>query len=260
MELKEVLGARRSIRYFDSERPVEREKVQKVLEAMRIASCAVNAHWLRCVVVDRHEIPSDTMEALKTPVSGLVQEMAPVHLYCYCDLGVVNRVKGQRLKQLVDAGALNPSHGWSHGFVDEVVYPQILQPMTQSEAYPVAAAFDCGGAGTQGLLVAVDEGLGACWTAFNGEVAKDLLKIPDDWIPLFVLNLGYPLESPDAGGQRPRPDFETLYFEGTTETPFERDQAVVDELTRDRLLQAPAPLEGRKQEVRELARKLGLPE
>ena len=128
MELKEVLGTRRSIRYFDSDRPVEREKIQKVLEAMRIASCAVNAHWLRCVVVNRHDIPAETMEALKTPVSGLVQEMAPVHLYCYLDLGVVTRTKGERLKQLVDAGALNPSHGWSHQFVDEVVYPQILEP------------------------------------------------------------------------------------------------------------------------------------
>ena len=91
-------------------------------------------------------------------------------------------------------------------------------------------------------------------------MAKDLLKIPDDWIPLYVLNLGYPLESPDAGGQRPRPDFDTLYFEGTTETPFRRDPAVVEELTRDRFFQEPAPLPGRKQEVRELARKLGLPE
>ena len=46
MELKQALGVRRSIRYFDSERPVEREKIQKIVEA---ASCAVNAHWLRCV-------------------------------------------------------------------------------------------------------------------------------------------------------------------------------------------------------------------
>lgn len=260
MELKEVLGSRRSIRYFDAERPVEREKVQKILEAMRIASCAVNAHWLRAVVVNRHDIPAETMEALKTPVSGLVQEMAPVHIYCYCDTGIVNRIKGERLKQLVDAGALNPSHGWSHQFVDEVVYPQILEPMTKGPGYPIAAAFDCGGAGTQGLLVAVEEGLGVCWTAFVAEPAKELLGIPDDWIPLYVLNVGYPLESPDAGGQRPRPDFETLYFEGNANTPFRRDPAVVAELEAAHMLQAPAPLPGRKEEVRRLSRELGLPE
>jgi len=59
VELKEVLGIRPSIRYFDPDQPVEREKIQKILEAMRIASCAVNAHWLRAVVVNRAEIPAD---------------------------------------------------------------------------------------------------------------------------------------------------------------------------------------------------------
>ncbi len=259
MEYKEVIGSRRSIRFFDTERPVEREKIQKILEAMRIASCAVNAHWLRAVVVNRQDIPEETMEALKTPVSGLVQELAPVHIYCYLDTGIVNRIKGSRLKELVDVGALAPTHGWSHKFVDEFVYPQILEPMTRSEAYPVGAAFDCGGAGTQGLLMAVDEGLGVCWTTFNGEVAKDLLKVPDDWIPLMVMNVGYPAESPDAGGQRPRPEFDSLYFEGTAETPFKRDPDVVAQLERDRMFQAPAPREGRMDEIRELAHKLGLP-
>ncbi len=122
------------------------------------------------------------------------------------------------------------------------------------------AAFDCGGAGTQGLLVAVDEGLGACWTAFNPVVAKQLLEIPDDWIPLYVLNLGYPLESPDAGGQRPRPPFEELYFEGKFGQPFRRDPKVVEELQRETLFTEAAPTAGRMQELRELARKLGLPE
>jgi nitroreductase len=33
MEFKEVIGRRRSIRYFQPWRPVEREKVQSILEA-----------------------------------------------------------------------------------------------------------------------------------------------------------------------------------------------------------------------------------
>ena len=47
MDFKEVIGYRRSIRYFDPDREVEREKIQKILEAMRIAAgtqpCA--RHW-----------------------------------------------------------------------------------------------------------------------------------------------------------------------------------------------------------------------
>jgi nitroreductase len=262
MELKEVLGIRRSIRFFDPERPVEREKIQKILEAMRIASCAVNAHWLRAVVVNRADIPPDTMEALKMPVAGLVQELAPVHIYCYLDPTIVNRIQGARLKELVDVGALAPTHGWSHKFVDEFVYPQVLKPLTENPAYPIAAAFDCGGAGTQGLLVAFDEGLGACWTAFAPEPAKDMMKIPDEWIPLYVMNVGYPLESREAGGQRPRPEFETLYFEGTANEPFARDETVVKDLEKEKMFTDPAKPGNpeRMKEIREMARKLGLPE
>ncbi len=260
MEFKQVLGLRRSIRYFDSDRPVEREKIQKILEAMRIASCAVNAHWLHAVVINRSEIPDETMEALKVPVAGLVQELAPVHIYCYLDTAVVTENQGKRLRELVDVGALNPTHGWSHKFVDEFVYPQLLEPMTKNPGYPIAAAFDCGGAATQGLLVAVEEGLGVCWTAFNPAPAKELLEVPDAWIPLYVMNVGYALESREAGGQRPRPPFEELYFEGKVGQPFRRDQDVVEELRREGLIQAPAPLPDRQAEIRELARKLGLPE
>jgi len=62
MEFAQVLGIRRSIRYFDPDRPVEREKIQKILEAMRIASCAMNTHWLRAIVVYRDELPEETFE------------------------------------------------------------------------------------------------------------------------------------------------------------------------------------------------------
>jgi hypothetical protein len=46
-------------------------------------------------------------------------------------------------------GALNATHGWSHKFVDELVYPQLLKPLTESPYYPVLAAFDCGVAACQ---------------------------------------------------------------------------------------------------------------
>ena len=79
-------------------------------------------------------------------------------------------------------------------------------------------------------------------------------------MPHYVMVVGYPLESREAGGQRPRPPFEELYFEGRVGNPFRRDKAVVKKLQESGMLQTPAPLPGRKQEVRELTRKLGLPE
>jgi nitroreductase len=260
MEFTEVIGIRRSIRFFDPERPVERSKIQKILEAMRLGSCAMNAQWLRAIVVYRDELAAEDFEKLKLPVAGVIMELAPVHIYCYGDLSVIGKDRGGKPKELIDVGALAPSHGWTHRFVDEFVWPQLLEPMSKSAAYPVAMAFDNGGCATQGLLMAYNEGLGACWTAFNTEVAKELFGVPDDWVPHYLLNLGYPLESREAGGQRPRPPFEELYFEGRVGNPFQRDEAVVQELKQQKMIQAPAPLANRKQELRDLAQKLGLPE
>ncbi len=260
MEFTEVIGIRRSIRFFDPDRPVEREKIQKILEAMRLGSCAMNAHWLRAIVVHRSELDAETFEKLKLPVAGVVMELAPVQIYCYGDLSVIARDHGKQPKLLIDAGALAPSHGWTHRFVDDFVWPQVLEPLSKNPGYPVAMAFDNGGCATQGLLMAFEEGLGACWTAFNTEVAKEAFGVPDHWVPHYVMNLGYPLESRDAGGQRPRPPFEELYFEGRVGKPFRRDQAVVQELERRNMIQPPAPLPGRTEELRQLARQLGLPE
>ena len=261
MEFKEVVGRRRSIRFFQPWRPVEREKIQTILEAARLASCAVNAQWLRAVVVEREKLPRETLDTLKTPVSATNLELAPVHVYFYADLGAVPRSRGAALKQLVDVGALTPSHGWSHKFVEEFVWPQILEPMTKSPTQAsVGAATDCGVAICQALLCAFDEGLGACLSAFNPGVAKQAFGVPDDWLPIYVMLLGYPSESWEAGGQRPRPPFEELYFEGKYGTPFKRDEKVVERLRAAKMIQAPAPLPWRMEEVRALARMFGLPE
>ena len=169
MEFKQVIGDRRSIRFFDPDKPVPRDKIQKMLEAARLASCAVNAQWARAVVGFRDDLTEDQLNRLKTPVAGLNTEMAPVHIHFFLDAGVVQRNEGRPLKELVDVGALAPTHGWSHKFVDEFVYPQILKPMTMAETiYHRTAAFDVGVAVCQALLTGVDEGLGVGLVTLNG--------------------------------------------------------------------------------------------
>jgi nitroreductase len=261
VEFKQVVGRRRSIRFFEPDKPVEREKIQTILEAARLSSCAVNAQWLRAIVVERAKLPRETLDMLKTPVSANNLEFAPVHIYFYGDRSVVPRTRGSTLKQLVDVGALAPSHGWSHKFVDEFVFPQILEPSSRSpEMASIGIAIDCGVAMNQALLTAFDEGLGACLSAFNPGIAKQAFEVPDDWLPLYVMLIGYPAESWEAGGQRPRPPFEELYFEGKHGTPFKRDEKVVEALKKAEMIQTPAPLPGRKEELRELAKRFGLPE
>jgi nitroreductase len=261
MEFKEVIGRRRTIRFFDPDKPVEREKIQVMLEAARLASCAVNAHWLKAVVSERDKIPKDKLDKLKTPVADIALDLAPVHIYFFVDLGVVNRMKGTRLKELVDVGALPPTHGWSHRFVDELVYPQILKPLTEAPAYVAAAAADAGMAACQALLAGVDEGLGVAMNTPNPEIIQSVFEVPQDWMSLWVLLVGYPAESWEAGGQRPRPPFEEQYFEGRYGVPFKRDEAVVEKLKAAKMIQRPAmPNDAaRKAEIKALAERLGLP-
>ena len=129
MELKQVMGNRRSIRYFEPDKPVEREKIQVMLEAMNRSSRAVNADFVKGVVAYRDELDPEVVEQLKTPTTTADIDLAPVHIFFYLDLNYVDGAR-QRLKELVDVGALNPSHGWSHAYVDEVVWATVLKPMS----------------------------------------------------------------------------------------------------------------------------------
>jgi nitroreductase len=262
MEFKEVVGRRRTIRYFQAWRAVEREKIQIMLEAARLASCAVNATFLKAIVVFRDQLDRNTLDALKTPVSGLNIELAPVHIYTYVDMGAYAGAQA-RLKKLVDVGALNATHGWSHKFVDEFVWPNILKPLAQGAeqaSIAAAAASDAGLAICQAMLAAVDEGLGVCLSAFVHEPIAKILNPPKEWLPLWVLLVGYPAESWEAGGQRPRPPLEEQFYEGKYGNGFKADPKVTAGLKAAKMIQAPAPLPWRKEEIKALARMFGLPE
>jgi hypothetical protein len=133
--------------------------------------------------------------------------------------------------------------------------------MTGGPGYPVASTMDVGVAICQALLTGVDEGLGVGLVTLNGAVLREVFKIPDEWIPLSTILVGYPAESWNAGGQRPRPPFEELYFEGEYGKPFKRDPKVVEELKREKMIQEPAKPNDpeRIAEIKRLAEKYGLP-
>ena len=78
---------------------------------------------------------------------------------------------------------------------------------------------------------------------------RKIFKLPDSAHLLVLMTVGYPLESREAGGQRPKLPFEQLYFVNEHGNPFERDLRVVEELKRDGMIQASAPLEYRQKEL-----------
>jgi hypothetical protein len=120
---------------------------------------------------------------------------------------------------------------------------------------------DCGQGIAQATLVAIDEGLGtACLSTAKEAEIKQNLHLPETAKVVVLQCVGYSAESKEAGGQRPRRPFETLFSLNEVGTPFPRDEAVVEELKRAKMLQAPAPLPGRQEELEYLQRALDLPD
>ena len=260
MELKQVIGNRRSIRYFEPDKPVEKEKIQIMLEAINRASRAVNADFVKGVVVYRDELDPEVLEQIKTPTTTADLDLAPVHIFFYLDMNYIEGAQG-RLKELVDLGALNASHGWSHAYVDEVVWATVLKPISADPGtVAYIGAIDGGVAICQGMLAAVDEGLGVCLHAFNTETAKTAFGIPDTWLPLHLLLVGYPAEDPLTGGQRPRRPLSTQFFLGQADQPWQEIPEVSDRLKREGMLQDPIDPAKRAAEVRQIAQRFGLPE
>ena len=77
------MAAGRSIRIFSPYRPVERAKVQKMLEAARRASCAGNVMNIRAVVIWREKASEDLIDSIKLPLSYQQMQTAPVFIFWY---------------------------------------------------------------------------------------------------------------------------------------------------------------------------------
>jgi nitroreductase len=261
MEFKEVVGTRRSIRFFKPWKPVEREKIQKILEAANRSSRSMNADFAKAIVVKRTDLSEETLEALRNPTTTADLDLAPVYIFWYLD---TNYVEGtpDRLKELVENHVLTPSHGWSKAYVDEFLWPQVLKPIAENQmALIFMGAIEVGQAIAHALLAAVDEGLGSCLHAFTAaDKVKELFHVPDSWVPIWLQLLGYPAEEKEAGGQRPRRPLSSNFFEGSVDNPWKEDPEVTESLKRDKLIQDPGPFPYREMEVKMLARMFGLPE
>jgi nitroreductase len=262
MEFKQVLGNRRSIRYFEPDKPVEKEKIQTMLEAANRASRSGNIDYWKALVVYRDDLDAATLDGLRVPTTTADLDLAPVQIYWFSDLSYADPNNFKRnLRDLVHVGALNASHGWSEAYIDETVVGQLVGPMLQDPAVVGwMATVETGLAINQAMLTAVDEGLGVCLHAVNQETAKATFKYPDHWLPSWVMLVGYPAEDPLTGGQRPRRSISTMAYLNNLDTPWEEDPAVTEKLKADGLIQNEIDPEKRAAEVRQLARRFGLPE
>jgi nitroreductase len=276
MDFLKVCGLRRSIRIFRPWQQVERDKVQRILEVARLTTCPGNLQPWRAIVVERDKLAKEDREALLAADNYQgAHVQAPLWIYWFADVdGSTAETFRQRVHELVDLGALPTFYGWTHETIDSAIVKGETAPEGMPaihtlihnlprEAASAVARQETVGVCAVATLAAVNEGLGTClhMCASSDKVhtLRRVLKTPEGWEPVWLQLVGYPAEEMEAGGQRPRLPFETLYFDGIYGKPFTRDQKVVEDLIKEGLLQTPMPKPGRFEELKHLARMLGFP-
>lgn len=256
MELREAIGRRRSTRFLLPYKPVEPEKIQRMLEAARIASHWGNVQSLRAVVVFKESAKQEVRDALLAPIAGFQIRIAPVVIVWYVETAAVDQ-QSDRLRELLRAGALGFGEGKEKALEEQII--PFFESIREHFKQPGLNEVDCGQGIAQATLMAFEQGLGTCCLGTpHGEKIRENLGLPESARVLLLQTVGYPAESPEAGGQRPRQPFEKLFQMNGYENPFPRSQVVVEELEAAGMLQDPAPLPWREAELEYLRNALGI--
>lgn len=160
MNFQELISVRQSVRkYFD--KPVETEKIEKIIEAVHLAPSACNSQPWKIIIVDEPELKNEVARATfsKTIAFNKFAVQAPV-------IAVLVIEKAKLIAQI-------------GGSIKNMEYPQI--------DIGIAAAHFC--------LQAAELGLGTCMIGwFDEKKIRKLLNIPEKRKVGLVITLGYPPE------------------------------------------------------------------
>jgi len=159
MDFLELVQHRQSVRAYDPGRPVEREKLERCIEALRLAPSACNAQPWKLIVVDDPELKNSVAEAAAAKWLGFnyFPKQAPI-------LVVIVR--------------------------EEANLTSKLGTVLKDKPYTI---MDVGIAAVHFCLQAADDGLGTCilgW--FDEERVRQLLNIPRKKRAELLITLGYP--------------------------------------------------------------------
>ncbi len=253
-----ALGNRRSIRYFDEAKTVEPWKIETMLQAARFASCQGNINCTEAIVVRRDEC--DVWDELEECVSGFNVQIINQASHLIIWLTNLNAWYGRAVNGISTvslAVAMSKYHGWNYEFSMTQTIPRLMSfPTERTENL---LRFETGQAVGNATAAAVGLGLGTILIAFGrkpGGVEK-AFGLPPHYRFTWGQAVGYPLESADAGGQRPRLKYERLFHDNAFGVPLESDAATVEMLTEKGLIQEQAPLPGRLEEVVGIAERHG---
>ena len=160
MNFDELILKRQSVRKYQN-KPVEKEKLEKIIEAVHLAPSACNSQPWRLIVVDNQDLKNEVAKATfnKTISFNRFALEAPV-------IAILVIEKARLIAQI-------------GGSIKNQEYPQ----------------YDIGIAAEHFCLQAADLGLGTCMIGwFNEKKIQKLLNIPKKRKIGLVITLGYPPE------------------------------------------------------------------
>ena len=159
MDFLQLVQARQSDRSYDKERPVEPEKLERILEAARLAPSACNAQPWKFVVITDKELAQKAGKAAAGLGMNKFAKDAPVHILIVEESANITSLLGGKVKD---------------------------------KHFPL---IDIGIAASHMVLAAESEGLGSCilgW--FDEKKIKQLTGIPSSKRLLLDIIIGYPLK------------------------------------------------------------------
>lgn len=159
MDFLQLVISRQSDRAYDKERSVEPEKLERILEAARLAPSACNAQPWKFVVVTDRELSRKVGKAAAGLGMNKFAKDAPVHILIVEESANITSLLGGKVK---------------------------------GKHFPL---IDVGIAASHIVLAAESEGLGSCilgW--FDEKEIKQLMGIPASKRLLLDIIVGYPLK------------------------------------------------------------------
>lgn len=190
MDFLELASRRQSTRKYDINRPVEPEKIERIIEAARLAPSACNAQPWHFVVVNKAELMDKAVDAISNPAEG---ETQPVHFVIVDEPELKNKVADAASARLLGMNHFTKQAPIHILLVEEKVnLSSGIGGVIKDKHF---AYVDIGIAASHICLAAEAEGLGSCilgW--FNESKIKKLLNIPDSKRVILDILIGYPAQ------------------------------------------------------------------
>lgn len=190
MDFLELANRRQSTRKYDTSRPIEPEKIARIIEAARLAPSACNAQPWHFVVVDEAELIDETLAVIENPTET---ETQPVHLVVVDELELKNKVADAASARLLGMNHFTKQTPVHILLIEEKVnLSSGIGGVIKDKHF---AYVDIGIAAAHICLAAEAEGLGSCilgW--FNESKIKKLLNIPESKRVILDILIGYPAQ------------------------------------------------------------------